>query len=347
MPGLDVPEYKKYVDLLYESGSEIAYHGLSSRDHPPPLSECLRRIDMMSTYSPKTWIDHGVGDYLFSKAAVFKEGPSLLEVLGKVGIENYWSYTDVWENPARHLHVWTKRKPFIAFSNMLYFLLDKKRVSVPLLIYYGSSVPKNLLGQYHLRPVLKEPWRMRAWKSVATQAWGLKYCHENPMVLYDRSGQCSLMSNQKIWVFDTILLNHLSFQLRPDNIDLLCKQNGLLLAHCYFGHHRNKYGSVNCFVSEDTYPALIPEFVEDVQYISEKQRQRDVVALSFNALRCALTNFINASLVRTTIGWEINGIKAVVASHRPVSVSEPSKQWRKETLYYSEVEKQAVAWMPT
>jgi hypothetical protein len=342
-PGLDLPEYKNHVDLLYEGGSEIAYHGLSPARDAPPLSECLRRIDMLSQYFPKTWIDHGTGEYLFSRSAALKEGASLVEMLSQVGIENYWSYTDVWENPARNLHVWAQRQLFFAFSNVLYFLWDNKRVSVPLLLYYGSSVLKNLLGQYHVRPILRAPWKMKAWKSVVAQARGLKYCHENPMVLYDLSGQSSLMSNEKVWVFDTILLNHLAFQLRPPNVDLLCRQNGLLLAHCYFGHQKSTYGTINCFVSDGASVTLIPEFVDNITYISEKQRRKDVVTLSFAALRAALTNFAKASLVRTASGWEIHCEKAVVASHQALSFSGPVMQWSKEKVHYSEVEGRVLA----
>lgn len=345
-PGIDVPEYQKSVDMLYGSGSEIAYHGLSPGRDAPSVAECLRRIDMMSQYFPKTWIDHGTGDYLFSRGAVLKEGVSLVEMLSKVGVENYWSYTDVWENPARDLHVWTKRKLFLAFSNVLYFLWDKKRVRVPQLLYYGSSVLKNLLGQYHVRPIKNTPWRMSAWKSVAAQAGRLKYYHGNPMVLYDMSGQCSFMSKERIWLFDTILCNHLAFQLRPPNVDLLCKENGLLLAHCYFGHQKNKYGTMNCFVDDGANPALIPEFIENITYISEKQSQRELVTLSFTALRDALTNFANVSLVRTASGWEIHCEKAVVASHQALSFSRPVMQWSKEKVHYSEVKGRVVARIP-
>jgi hypothetical protein len=345
-PGIDVPEYKTYIDMLYENGSEIAYHGLSPRNHPPPLSECLRRIDLMSMYSPKTWIDHGCGDYLFSKNAVFKEGASLVEILSKVGVENYWSYSDVWENPARTLNVWTKRKLLFAFSNVFSFLWDKKRMSAPLLLYYGSTILKNLLGPFHLRPIMDKPWRVRAWKSVTAQARRLKYYHENPMVLYDLSGQCSFMSNQRIWVFDTILLNHLAFQLRPANVDLLCKQSGLLLAHCYFGHQKHRYGTINCFVNDGANLSLIPEFIENVRYISEKQTQRELVSLSFNALRNALNNFVNASLIHTSSGWEIKGVKAILASQRPTSVSGPNRGWCKGKLHYTEVEGESVVRVP-
>jgi hypothetical protein len=341
-PGLDVPEYKTYIDLLYESGSEIAYHGLSPRLNPPSLSECLRRIEMMSSYSPKTWIDHGCGTYLFSRDAIFKEGDSLVDILSKAGVENYWSYTDIWENPVRHLDVWKHRNLLSAFSNFFSFLLDKKCVSIPLAVYYGSSILKNLLGQFHLRGVMSDPLRINAWKSVATHTRRLKKYHDNPMVFYDLNGHFSLMSNQSIWVFDTVLLNHLAFQLRPANIDLLCRQNGLLLAHCYFGHRKSRYGTMNCFVKDGDRESMIPEFAEDIKYISEKQSQKELVTLSFNALRTALTDFVSASLIRSSRGWEINGLNAIVACQQPPSVLEPNRQWSKDKLYYTAVEERAL-----
>jgi len=341
-PGLDVPKYKAYIDLIYESGSEIAYHGLSPRADPPYLPECLRRIDMMSRYSPKTWIDHGCGAYLFSRKSVFKEGDSLVDILSKAGVENYWSYTDVWENPTRHLDIWKHRNVFGAFSNFLSFLWAKKRVSLPLMVYYGSSVLKNLLGPSHLGPIISKPWKRSAWKGVAAHGRRLKYFHDHPMVLYDLSGHSSLMSNESIWVFDTVLLNHLAFQLRPSNIDLLCKQSGLLLAHCYFGHQKNGYGTLNCFVGHGDSLSLIPEFIANVKYISENQSQRELITLSLKDLRYALTNFVNASLIRSLRGWEIRGAKAIVACQQSATVSGPNKQWCKDKLYYTEVEGRAV-----
>jgi hypothetical protein len=344
-PGLDVPEYKVYIDMLYESGSEIAYHGISPRIEPPPFPECMRRIQLMSMYSPRTWIDHGCGAYLFSKDAAFKEGSDLVDVLSKAGIKNYWSYTDVWENPARHLNVWKGRRAFNAFSNFASFLWHKKPTSVPLMVYYGSSVIKNLFGPLYLRPIKNHPREMSAWKSVATHARRLKYLYENPLILYDLYGQSGMMSKENIWVFDTVLLNHLAFQLRPANIDLLCRENGLLVAHCYFGHQKSKYGTMNCFVNDGDRVTINPEFTEDVRYISEKQSKKELVTLSFHALRTVLTNFVNASLIRKSSGWEIDGIKVIVGSQQATSASGPNKQWVKEKLYYTEVEGQTLLQM--
>jgi hypothetical protein len=341
-PGLDVPEYKTYIDLLYESGSEIAYHGLSPRLNPPSLSECLRRIEMMNRYSPKTWIDHGCGNYLFSRNAVFKEGARLVDTLGKAGVENYWSYTDVWENPARHLDVWKQRRLFSAFSNFVSFLWDKKRVSIPLMLYYGSSTLKNLLGSFHIRPILNKPSRLGVWALVAARSRRLKYYHENHLIFYDLDGQFAPMNNQAIWVFDTVLLNHLAFQLRPGNIDLLCEQNGLLLAHCYFAHQKSSYGTINCFINKGENVQLIPEFIENVEYISTMQSRKELITLSFNALRNALTNFANASLIRTSSGWEIEAKKTVVASQQSAYLLGFNKQWHKGNVYYTEVEERAV-----
>jgi hypothetical protein len=348
-PGVDVPEYKNLIDRIHESGSEIAYHSLSPHADPPPLSECLRRIEIMRrNYSSTTWIDHGYGAYLFSKDAVFKEGASLVDILNKAGgVENYWSYTDVWENPTRNLDVWEHRNLCGAFSNYLSFLWDKKRVSIPLAVYYGSSVLKNLFGPFHLLPLINKPWRLDTWKSVAEHSLWLKYYHENHMVLYDLNGHSSLMSNKHIWVFDTVLLNHLAFQLRPSNIDLLCKQNGLLLAHCYFGHQKNVYGSLNCFVGDGGSLSMIPKFIENFEYISEKQSQRELITLPFNALRTTLTNFANATLRRTSKGWDIEGLNAIAACQQPTPTEKPNQQWFKDGLYYTQVRQQTVLPLPS
>jgi hypothetical protein len=234
------------------------------------------------------------------------------------------------------LDVWEHRTSLNAFSNFFSFLLDQKRGSIPLMVYYGSSVLKNLLGPFHLRPIVNTPLRIGAWKLVVSHSRRLKHYHENPMVLYDLTGQSSLMSDQGIWVFDTVLLNHLAFQLRPENIDLLCKQSGLLLAHCYLSHQKKEYGTINCFVGTDDKVSLIPEFIENVRYISEKQSQMDLVTLPFSALRNALTNFVNASLINTSSGWKIVG-KAIAASHQPVIMRDAERQWCKGKLYYAEV----------
>jgi hypothetical protein len=67
-----------------------------------------------------------------------------------------------------------------------------------------------------------------------------------------------------------------------------------------------------------------------------------LVTLSFRALRTALTNFVDASLIRTTRGWEIKATNAIVACQQSASVLEPKKQWFKDKMYYTEVEKRAV-----
>jgi hypothetical protein len=341
-PGLDVPEYKKLIDLIHEGGSEIAYHGLSPLAGPPSIVESLRRIGMMNQYSPRTWIDHGCGSYLFSRDGVFKEGARLVDTLGKAGVENYWSYTDVWENPARHLDVWTQRRLLSAFSNFASFLWDKKPVSIPLMLYYGSSILKNSLGSSHIRPILHKPSKMDAWALVAAHSRRLKYYHENHLIFYDLDGQFAPMSNKAIWVFDTVLLNHLAFQLRPASIDILCAQNGLLLAHCYFAHQKGGYGTINCFIDKGEHVQLIPEFIENVEYISAMQSKRELITLSFDALRNALTNFVNASLIRTSNGWEIEANKTVVASQQSACLLGFNKQWCKGNVHYMEVEGRAV-----
>jgi hypothetical protein len=335
--GMDMPEYSNYIGFMHQAGCEIAYHGFSPRVNAPNLSECLRRIDGLSRFCPTTWIDHGCGAYLFSREAVFDEGNRLVDVLTKAGVENYWSYTDVWENPAHDLNVWRKKGLFSAFSNFLSFLWHNKRMSLPLLAYYGTSVPKNLLGPVHGRDIIKTPWKLKVWKHVARHGQRLIRYRANPMVLYDSSGQFGPMSNQSICIFDTTLLNHLAFQLRPSNIDLLCRQNGLLLGHCYFTHQKGNYGTINCFVNRGSHPQLVPEFIDSLKYMSQKQNDGELVTLPFHSLRKALTNFANTSLIRTSNGWKVEGTQGIVASRQSMASSKQTRQWYRNGLYFTEV----------
>jgi hypothetical protein len=288
------------------------------------------------------WIDHGCGDYLFSREGALEKGKLLMDLLTNAGIENYWSYTDVWENPTRDLNVWQRKRSLNAVSNFLSFIWRQKRMSVPLLLYYGASVPKNLLGPTHVRYIIKTPWKSSVWRRVAWHGRRLMYYHANPMVLYDSNGHFGPMSNRNPCIFDTTLLNHLAFQLRPSNVELLCRQNGLLLAHCYFNHQKGRYGTINCFANRGDRTRLIPDFINNMEYISQKQNEKDLITLPFHALRLALTNFANTSLIRTLNGWETHGPGAIVASRQPMAVSKQTRQWCKNGLYFTEVNGQVL-----
>jgi hypothetical protein len=97
--GLDKPLYRTSIDRLFEHGSEIALHGFTPRRDAPPLSECKRRLDLLRDYRLTTWIDHGTGDYLFSRGGRMTEGVNLESLLEPSGVRNYWSYFDLWDNP--------------------------------------------------------------------------------------------------------------------------------------------------------------------------------------------------------------------------------------------------------
>jgi hypothetical protein len=159
----------------------------------------------------------------------------------------------------------------------------------------------------------------------------------NPMVLYDSNGHFGPVSYRNPCIFDTTLLNHLAFQLRPSNVDLLCKQDGLLLGHCYFTHQKGDYGTINAFANREGTPHLVPEFIDSLKHISQRQDEGELVTLPFHSLRKALTNFANASLLRTSNGWQVEGTQGIVASRQSLSVSKQARQWYRNGLYFTEV----------
>lgn len=304
-PGLDDPEFKKQVDRLDEMGTEIAYHGLSPRVNPPSYDVCLKRIADMEIYLPRTWIDHGTGNYLFSRSALFSNGIGLVELMGEHGIRNYWSYIDIWENPANDLNVWKHRTAKTALSDVVGLLMNKGLMGLKQFVYIAVGLLKNIFGGSQYRQ-LKKIWKPSVFKKLTHHATKLKGLHQKPFVLYDEFGQFALNNINGIWVFDTILLNHLALQLSPEAVDSLVKDNGLLLAHCYMGA-QHKYGGSNCFNQDVQKPVLLNVFEDNIAYISRLQKNGDVISLSFEELRQCYVDFVETKLVRENGEWITTG----------------------------------------
>lgn len=309
-PGLDDLEFKQQVDRLSAMGTEIAYHGLSPRVNPPVYDECLHRIDAMKVYSPETWIDHGTGNYLYSRDATFSNGVGLVELMKKNAIKNYWSYMDVWENPSDNLNIWAERTLAGSLKDVWGLSMKKGKMKPKQFAYIAVGILKNIFGGSHYRQ-LKKMYKPSVYKKLTIHAKRLKLLHQNSFVMYDENGHFALNSTNRNWVFDTILLNHLALQLKPKAIDSLVKENGLLLAHCYMGA-QHKYGGSNCFNEDSQNPKILKEFEENIVYISKLQDKGGVVTLSFEELRKSYVDFIETTMVREKSRWIITGNAVVV-----------------------------------
>jgi len=309
-PGLDDPAFKKEIDRLKSMGSEIAYHGLSPRVNLPEFEHCLERVESMDSYRPETWIDHGTGEYLFSRQAKFDNGENLVELMAEHGIRNYWSYVDIWENSCTDLNVWSARSIIDSFYDVICLLKRKRKMSGKQFAYITVALLKNLFGGAEYRK-LNKIFDRSIRKELMRHYRRLSHLHQNPTVLYGQTGLFAPYDESDLWIFDTILLNHLALQLHPDSIDKLIEENGLLIAHTYMGA-QHPYGGSNCFDSDSSEPKLLKSFEGNIAYISEKQKDGQIVTLPFGELRDLYENFLKTRLIREKDRWKTSVVESKI-----------------------------------
>lgn len=318
-PGLDSAEYSAVIDRWYEAGHEIAYHGLGSGREPPPSAEdCLCRLDALNRFGPRTWIDHGSGDYRFVKHGTLPGGISLHKCLAERGVRNYWSYADIWQNPASDLHVWRQRRATDAMTDFFRLALRRGATGLRQFAYLGSIPVKNLTGDGQYRQVLSQPWARSNWSELCENARLLRELRAGPLYLYCESGDFWPGTEAADLVFDTVLLNHVSLQLTPSNLERLARDSGLLLAHTYLSDTARR-GGRNCFRARGKL-RILDQFRENVEHISMLQSRGDVVTAPLQDLRDALSQHARTRLTRCADGWRVDG-RVTVCSHAPYKVA--------------------------
>ena len=320
-PGLDVAEYAAVVATLYEHGTEIAYHGFGPRAPAPPVEECVRRTQALRPFRPTTWIDHGTGSYLFSRRGFLPGGRELTTFLQSYGVRNYWSYADFWENPFRDLSSWQTRPDGDVFWDLVTgarLLRSARPSQLAMLLIQGL---KNSYGPHRIGAIRRAPFAVGNWADALRHRTRLHALRAKPFVVYGLDGRDFALSHSGTWVFDTMLLNHLTVQLRPELVDRLCDDSGLLLGHSYLSceHH---YIAGNCITRSRGRLRVSQAFAQNLEHLAARQRAGDVISLSFAGLRAALTAFSRASLCRTESGWSARGGErggvAVIAGDRTV-----------------------------
>lgn len=318
-PGMDSHEYSAVIDRWWEAGNEIAYHGLGSgRDAPASLDDCIGRLAALDRYRPRTWIDHGRGDYLFVRQATLPGGASLLKHLSERGVHNYWSYADPWQNPASDLRIWHSRRAGDAVADFLTLTRRRGPTGPRQFAYLGSIAVKNLTGDEQYRRVLSRPWACSEWTDLVRSSRLLRELRRDPLYLYSRSGDFWPGSEARDLVFDTMLLNHVSLQLSPSNVERLVHDNGLLVAHTYLAD-TDPRGGRNCFCAQEP-PRILGQFQENVQHMSMLQSRGDLVTTPLRDLREALSQYAQTRIIRRSDGWDIRGC-VTICSHTPYKVA--------------------------
>jgi hypothetical protein len=130
----------------------------------------------------------------------------------------------------------------------------------------------------------------------------LRSLHEHPLGIYTLDGLPATENPDGIWIFDTLLTNHLALQLAPDAVERLTESGGVLLSHCYMGA-QHPYGGSNCFDSDTEHPKLLKKFIENIEYIGELQQKKKIVTLPFMELRQHLSKLYHTNLLRDENKW--------------------------------------------
>src|SRR5437667_104284 len=189
---------------------------------------------------------------------------------------------------------------------------------VATLYEHGTEIAYHGFGPRAPAPPVEECVRRTQALRHRTRLHALR---AKPFVVYGLDGRDFALSHSGTWVFDTMLLNHLTVQLRPELVDRLCDDSGLLLGHSYLSceHH---YIAGNCITRSRGRLRVSQAFAQNLEHLAARQRAGDVISLSFAGLRAALTAFSRASLCRTESGWSARGGErggvAVIAGDRTV-----------------------------
>jgi hypothetical protein len=302
--GLDNADYRGSIERLVENGSEIALHGFTPKRDAPPLSECKRRLDLVRQYGLTTWIDHGIGDYLFSRGGRLPGGVTLETLLEENGIQNYWSYFDVWDNPfGKDLSVLAARSGLNVVSDFVSRNHCWPKTSRREALWFALHEFRNIVGDSNDLPIRQSPWRLAAWRKGFQWYLIARQVRRAPLGIYGRDGAVFQQSLQSPWVFDTVLLNHLSLQLAPAMINKLIRTGGLLVAHSYMTCEFD-YARRNVFQRQNGRVAVDPAFETALDYISDRQRSAELMTMSFAQLRQCLDLFVRTRLRRTKTGWK-------------------------------------------
>jgi hypothetical protein len=223
-------------------------------------------------------------------------------LLSQYGVVNYWSYMDLWNNPFLTLSCTARRRRLDMIRELGAGGWLLRSVSARRLLYLATHGLRSYSGEPEYEALMQRPFKLAPWRKILAARPYLRRLHATPLVMYGPDATSFTFHAETAWVFDTLYLNHLGLQLRPPAIDRLIREGGLLVAHCYLCAHTDLLPD-NCFAANGLRLSLHPGFVTGVEYLAERQRQGELVTLSFAHLRQSLATFARSSLVRRPEGW--------------------------------------------
>mgnify|MGYP001154922530 CR=1 FL=1 len=142
---LEIGDYKRLIDILYNDGSEVCPHALK---HSGQISaeQFQLGLRVLSTYyNPTTWIDHGSYlKYCYSQNGHLNEDYRLLDTLSNYSYSSLWSYHDINLDPTLSLNFFHKKKYNFLFG-IWWILRHILKGNLPFALHYiRSFIYKNI-----------------------------------------------------------------------------------------------------------------------------------------------------------------------------------------------------------
>ena len=231
------------LSQFLNSKNELAYHSItqSIRDKVSSINEYKKFIPPSKKIT--TWIDHGYQPYNFTT----KHNSGLTDkdwsnIIHSKGIKNLWNYLDTGTsnnsiinqlNPSQFtVNSALKTGDFkFLIRTLMFFNGDEK-----ILFNYRkiATFTKNIIYKKQLKyflnlvPVILSSLLFLIKSYVLHRNKPFKYSKYTPFIFKHQIGQYQFN------IFQTLEVTNFETTFSQKNIELLCKDKGAIIAHCYF-----------------------------------------------------------------------------------------------------------------
>ena len=309
---------KFILDKWQQSGHELCYHSLSQSIKP--LAESISDFENFVppfSYIP-VWIDHGFQPYNFSfykKAAISDK--TFKNTLSTKSIKTLWNYIDsgtatlgvinqlnvnqfTLNSFAKGIKNLTVKARIIMIFKNIIFHFDNNQNRVRNYIDSLSAL-KNIISNrkfFAIFDFIKNsiPVVLVYLKTILT--WNFVKNKPYRLAKYQPIFFKHTIDDKTFNIFQTIELIDFKTGLHKNNLDLLIKESGVMIAHTYFSANAKHY-SGKMFVQENVLDAVV---VSNFEYLSSQIQENKI----WNP---TLTELINhwSNFEKTVLDVDSNG----------------------------------------
>lgn len=255
---------RSHLELVKKNGHELAYHSLTE-----DIREEQKAFEEFKQFHPpyediSTWIDHGYQPYNFTKIKDKKvDFNTWGNTVAPKNIKNLWTYVDSGTASAGVIN--QINPEHFTVSRLIANRKNFSKSSLILLLrtsFFFAGKEATLIKYRRLAAFLKDLKKTRNLLKILPIVWILFHLISFLLSLILSSGKRTRpfkhaeyapvifeykIGNHSFNMFQTVELTNFEEALCPENIDLLCREKGLLITHNYFSstfeHQAGKFYS--------------------------------------------------------------------------------------------------------